>query len=109
MLCFDKNNNLARITNIINFQGCENINQTPYEKFLMGVYNKQRPFNDSFNILNKYQKVDYCDLSDTLKPSWCNEHSVDSFSDLTDRRINEIFQNKEKKLTVLFSGMLIFS
>lgn len=104
MLFFDKNNNLRKITNIVNYNGCENINQTPYEKFLMGVYNKPRPFNDSFNILNKYQTIDYCDLSETLSPAWCHNSIPDSFSELVDRRICEIFNNRNKKITILYSG-----
>ena len=103
MIYVNEQGGIQKVTNIIAIDYWTDDCDTVYEKFLMKAFNKPRPWNDSFNILNKYQLVDYQDLSKSLPVSIFKTPCIDSFDDLMDRRINQLL-SQYNNLTLLWSG-----
>lgn len=104
MILTNDKNQILKITNIIAINNWTDDCDSIYERFLSKCFNKPRPFNDSFNILNQHQLINYKDLSSTLPPSIFKLDScLSSFEELMDDRINQIF-NTYNNVTLLWTG-----
>ena len=104
MLYF-KNNQLDRISNI----KCIHLWRDQYEHddvfhcFLANTFRKSRPYNDTFGILNKFQKIDWADLSSDLPISVATDSCKYSLEQLFDQRTKQLFDDYDH-LTILWSG-----
>ena len=100
-----KNNQLNRISNI----KCIHLWRDQYEHedmfhcFLANTFRKSRPYNDTFGILNKFQKINWADLSADLPVSVATDQCKQSLEDLFDQRTKQLFDLHDH-LTILWSG-----
>lgn len=104
MLIF-KDKELVKITNIkaIHLWRDEFENDNIFHKFLANSFRRSRPYNDTFNILNKFQLINWSDLSNTLPKSVVTNKCKYSLCELFDLRTKELFEQHDK-LTILWSG-----
>ena len=102
-MIIENENGLQKITNIIAINNWTNDCDGVFDRFMTYCFNKPRPFNDTFNILNKYQTINYQNLSNTLPSDLFDTPCFDNFAQLTDKRIVQLC-NSHEHLTVLWSG-----
>lgn len=94
-----------KLTDIITIHNLQDpfASENIFHDFNRNVLKNGRPYNDTFNILNKYQVINYADLSNELPKSVCTDTINDSFEQLVDARICEL-TNKYPHITLLYSG-----
>lgn len=105
MLIFNDNGSLDRISGLITLHNIPNLfyDESIYDRFCGKVVNPPRSYNDTFNILNVYSKIDWADVSSTLPKSVATDGISLSFDELVDEALNDLLQEHEH-LTLLWSG-----
>lgn len=105
MLHFDQNGVLQKIDNIkcIHLWKDQFAEENILHRFLANMFRKSRPYNDTFNILNKFQLINWQDLSHTLPITLVNDPCKYSLEQLFDLRTKQLFDQHDF-LTILWSG-----
>lgn len=103
MIVYDNDGNMVKVTDIVTCQCVPNFELRPLDKFYSKSFNKNRVFNDSFGILQKYTSINFADVSNTLPQDLFVKPVFESFEELVDRRIIELC-DKYEHITILWSG-----
>lgn len=107
MLIYNDKGELRKVTDIISVNNFEDpfYEESILNRFTGKLLTNGRCYNDTFNILNKYQRINYCDMSDTLPVSVPTEGTAKDFATIVDETTLRLHK-EHGHLTLLWSGGL---